>query len=285
MNVLVTGSYGRCGTAIIDHLEGEPRYEFTYLNRSDRPSGHRYGRFDTYVADVSEYEAIRPAFDDQDAVVHLAAYPYTDGEWQDVLEPNIVGMNNALEAARTAEVDTFVFASTNHVMGMYEEEHAPDLYAPDYDLCLEPTDPARPDSYYGATKLFGEALGRYYVERYEYPRHFYALRICSVLPRGFDHPYGPAERRAANGTMDRDSDAYERSVARTKATWHSRRDFAQLVECCLVDEDVTFDIFNGVSDNDRRWFSIQNARERLGYEPLDNGETWDGPPSEPDERT
>ncbi|MDF9747853.1 NAD-dependent epimerase/dehydratase family protein [Natrinema salsiterrestre] len=285
MNVLVTGPYGRCGTAIIDHLDDEPRYEFTYLNRSDRPSEHRYGRFDTYVADISEYDAIRPAFDDQDAVVHLAAYPYTDGEWQDVLEPNIVGMYNALEAARSAEVDTFVFASTNHVMGLYEEEHAPELYDPDYDLCLEPTDPVRPDSCYGATKSFGEDLGRYYVERYEYPRQFYALRICSVLPHGIDHPYGRAERRAENGEIKRDSDVYERSVARTKATWHSRRDFAQLVECCLDDQTVTFDIFNGVSDNDRRWFSIRNARERLGYEPIDNGDTWDEPPSEPDDLT
>lgn len=285
MNVLVTGSYGKCGTAIIDHLDDEPNYEFTYLNRSDRPSDHRYGGFDTYVADITDYEAIRPAFDDQDAVVHLAAYPDTEGEWQDVLEPNIVGMYNALEAARTAEVDTFVFASTNHVMGMYEEEHAPELYNLDYDLRLEPTDPVRPDSYYGTTKSFGEDFGRYYVERYGYPRQFYALRICSVLPPGFDHPYGRAERRVVDGEITRDSDAYEEIVARMKAMWHSRRDFAQLVDCCLTDRGVTFDIFNGVSDNDRRWFSIRNARERLGYEPKDNAETWDGPPSEPDSLT
>ncbi|GAA0681962.1 NAD-dependent epimerase/dehydratase family protein [Natronoarchaeum mannanilyticum] len=284
MNVLVTGSYGRCGTAIIDHLDGEPSYEFTYLNRSDRPSDHRYGGFDTHVANISEYDAIRPAFDEQDAVVHLAAYPYTDGEWQDVLEPNVIGMYNALEAARTAEVETFVFASTNHVMGMYEEEHAPELYEPEYDLRLEPTDPVRPDSCYGATKSFGEDLGRYYVERYEYPKQFYALRICSVLPYGCDHPYGRAERHVANGDYERDSSEYGRSVARIKAMWHSRRDFAQLVERCLEDEQVTFDIFNGVSDNDRRWFSIQNARERLGYDPVDNGETWTEPPSNSSEQ-
>ncbi|RLM62441.1 NAD(P)-dependent oxidoreductase [Halorubrum sp. Atlit-26R] len=280
MNVLVTGSYGRCGTAIIDHLDGDSRFEFTYLNRSDRPSDHRYGGFDTHVADVTEYDALRPAFDDQDAVVHLAAYPYTDGTWQEVFEPNIVGMYNALEAARDAEVDAFVFASTNHVMGMYEEEHAPELYDPDYDLRLDPTDPVRPDSCYGATKSFGEDLGRYYTERHEYPRRFYALRICSVLPHEIDHPYGRAERRVEHGEIERGSDAYDRSVARTKATWHSRRDFAHLVERCLVDRSVTFDVFNGVSDNDRRWFSIRNARDRLGYEPHDNGEEWDEPPTD-----
>ncbi|CDK39038.1 NAD(P)-dependent oxidoreductase [Halorubrum sp. AJ67] len=280
MNVLVTGSYGRCGTAIIDHLDDNPDYEFTYLNRSDRPSDHRYGGFDTHVADITDYDAIRPAFEDQDAVVHLAAYPYTDGAWEDVFEPNIIGMYNAIEAARDAGVDAFVFASTNHVMGMYEEEHAPELYEPDYDLRLDPTDRVRPDSCYGATKSFGEDLGRYYTERYEYPRRFYALRICSVLPHGIDHPYGRAERRVENGEIERGSDAYDRSVARTKATWHSRRDFAHLVERCLADGSVTFDVFNAVSDNDRRWFSIRNARGRLGYDPDDNGEAWDGPPIE-----
>lgn len=283
MNVLVTGSYGRCGTAIIDHLDDDPRYDFTYLNRSDRPSDHRYGGFDTHVADITDYEAIRPAFEGQDAVVHLAAYPYTDGTWEDVFEPNIVGTYNALEAARDAEVDSFVFASTNHVMGMYEKEHAPDLYDPGYDLQLDTTDPVRPDSWYGTTKSFGEDLGRYCTERYTYPQRFYGLRICSVLPHGIDHPYGRAERRVEHGEIEHGSEAYERSVARTKATWHSRRDFAHLIECCLADRSVTFDIFNGVSDNDRRWFSIRKARERLGYDPDDNGEEWDGPPVEVDD--
>lgn len=284
MNILVTGSYGTCGTAIIDYLDHKPEYVFTYLNRSDRPSDHRYGGFDTYVADITEYDAIRPSFNDQDAVVHLAAYPCPDGEWGDVLKPNIIGMYNTLEAARTAEVDTFIFASTNHVMGMYEKEHAPALYEPDYDLLLDSSDPVRPDSFYGTTKSFGEDLGRYYVEQYEYPKRFYALRICSVLPHGFDHPYGRAEKRVANGEIERNSDTYERSIARMKAMWQSRRDFAHLIECCLDDQQVKYDIFSGISDNDRRWFSLQNARERLGYKPKDNGETWDGPPIDATDR-
>jgi len=44
------------------------------------------------------------------------------------------------------------------------------------------------------------------------------------------------------------------------------------------DETVGFGVFNGVSDNDRRWFSIDHARERIGYDPRDNGEEWDAPP-------
>ncbi|WP_225336446.1 NAD-dependent epimerase/dehydratase family protein [Halomicrobium urmianum] len=279
MNVLVTGAYGRCGTAIIDHLEDDSDYEFTFLNRSDRPADHPYGGFETHVADVADYEAIRPAFDGQDTVVHLAAFPYIDGTWQDVFEPNVVGMYNVLEAARDAEVETFVFGSTNHVTGLYEDDHTPALYQPECDFSLAPTDPVRPDSYYAATKSFGEDLGRYYAETAGSPEQFYALRIGTVRPQDYDHPYGPAEEEVEAGEIERGSDEYQRIVARTKATWQSRRDFAHQIECCLDDDDVTFGVYYGVSDNDRRWFSIRNARDEIGYTPQDNAEEWDEPPT------
>ncbi|MGZ0747293.1 NAD-dependent epimerase/dehydratase family protein [Haloparvum sp. AD34] len=278
MDVLITGAYGRCGTAIIDHLDDDPAYNFTYLNRSDRPADHPYGGFDTYVADITDYEAIRPAFDGQDAVVHLAAYPFVDGDWSDVCGPNLGGMYNVLAAACDAEVETFVFGSSNHVMGVYEEEHAPELYEPGYGLSLDWDDPVRPDSCYGTTKSFGEDFGRYYVDMQPYPTQFYALRICSVRPEGNDHPYGKAELQVAEGTLERGSEQYDRLVKREKAMWQSRRDFAHQIDCCLQDSSVTFGIYNGVSDNDRRWFSIQRAADDLGYAPRDNGEEWDEPP-------
>ena len=277
-NVLMTGAYGRCGTAIIDHLHDADDYEFTYLNRSDRPEGHPYGEYDTVVADVSDYEAIRPAFDGQDAVVHLAAYPYTDGDWDDVLEPNVIGLNNVLKAARDAEVETVVFGSSNHVVGMYEVENAPEIYRRNVDLTVDRANPVRPDSYYGASKAFGEDLGRYFVENYEYPRRFYALRICSVRSKEYDHPYGDAEAGVARDEYERDSPQYREAVARMKAMWQSRRDFAHMVDCCLADDSVEFDVFYGVSDNDCRWFDIDHAREVLGYDPQDDAEEWDAPP-------
>ena len=277
--MLVTGAYGRCGTAIIDHLHDRDEYDFTYLNRSDRPDDHPYGGYDTVVADVTDYEAIRPAFEGQDTVIHLAAYPYPEGGWEDTRDPNVQGMYNVLEAAREAEVETFVFGSTNHVMGMYEEEHAPEIYRPGHGLVLDRTDPVRPDSYYGTTKAFGENLGRQYVENYASPERFYALRICTVNGPEYDHPYGDAEAGVDDGEFERGSDEYERNVARMKAMWQSRRDFAHQIDCCLQADAPGFEIFHGVSDNDRRWFSIERARSLIGYSPEDNGEEWDQPPT------
>ncbi|WP_435366117.1 NAD-dependent epimerase/dehydratase family protein [Haloarchaeobius sp. DYHT-AS-18] len=278
MDVLMTGVYGRCGTAVIDHLHDRPEYDFTYYNRSDRDDDHPYGGYDTIVADITDFDALLSASAGQDAMVHMAAYPYTDGDWSDIFEPNVIGMYYALEAARENEIESFVFISTNHVMGMYEEEFAPDIYYPDNDLVLDHTDPVRPDSFYGASKSFGEDMGRYYVENYEYPKRFYSLRVCSVRMPEYDHPYGDAEQGVEDGLWERGSDEYEEQVARMKAMWQSRRDFAHQIDCCLADDDVEYGIFSGVSDNHRRWFDLEHARARIGYDPQDDGEEWDAPP-------
>jgi NAD+ dependent glucose-6-phosphate dehydrogenase len=278
MDVLVTGPYGRVGTAIIDHLHDDPRYDFTYYNRSDRPDDHRYGGYDTIVADVADGDALREAAAGHDALIHLAGYPFVESTWDDVHDPNLVGMKNAMEAARGAEMETFVFASTNHVMGMYEEANAPEIYYPGHGMAIDRTDPVRPDSYYGTTKAFGEALGRQFSECYEYPTSFYALRICSLRMPEYDHPYGDAESMVDDGETERGSETYQETVARMKGMWQSRRDFAHQIECCLEDDSVDYGIYSGVSDNDRRWYSIEHARSEIGYSPQDNGDEWDAPP-------
>jgi len=278
MDVLMTGVYGRCGTAVIDHLHDDDAYDFTYFNRSDRPDDHPYGGYDTVVGDVSDYDALDEAAAGQDAMVHMAAYPYTDGTWEDIFEPNIIGMYNALEVARENEIESFVFLSTNHVMGGYEDEFAPEIYEPGHGLVIGHEDPVRPDSFYGASKAYGEDMGRYYVENYEYPKQFYALRVCSVRMPEYDHPYGDAEAAVENGEFERGSAEYEETVGRMKAMWQSRRDFAHEIDCCLQDDNVEFGIFSGVSDNQRRWYDLEHARSRIGYHPQDDGEEWDSPP-------
>jgi hypothetical protein len=273
MRVLVTGAHGRVGEGLKTYLADED-YELTYLDREDHPD------YDTHVADVNDYDAIRPAFDGQDAVVHLAACPTTDGTWDQVRESNLIGAHNVLEAAADAGVEQFVFASSIHAAGMYEEDNAPDLYELDFDLTVTHEDPERPDSYYGASKAFGEDWGRYYVECRDFPEQFYAIRIASVRAPPYDNPYGDAERGVERGDWERGSEAYETQVKRLKGTWLSERDWAQLVELCLVDDKVEFDIFFGTSENERGWYDIEHAKTMLGYEPQDRAESWTEPPQE-----
>ena len=274
MRVLITGAHGQAGEGLKRHLADEPGYELTYLDREAHPE------YDTHVADVSDYGAIRSAVDGQDAIVHLAAYPTTDGTWEQIRKNNLVGTHNVLEAASDAGVETFVFASSNHAVGMYEEDNAPELYEPGFDLTVTHEDPERPDSYYGASKAFGEDWGRYYVECRESPEQFYAIRIGSLRAPPYDNPYGDAERGVERGDWERGSDEYETQLKRLKGTWLSVRDWVQLVELCLADDETTFDIFFGTSENDRGWLDIEHAKDVLGYEPQDRGEEWTDPPQE-----
>lgn len=272
MDVTVTGAYGRVGTALLDHQRG--KFEYTPFDRRDHP------RLNTLIGDVSDFKTLEDPFEKSHGVVHLAADPHVDANWESVLQNNIIGGYNCLEACRQCEVETIVLASTNHVVGMYEIEHSPELYETDYELTLDHRTPIRPDSFYGTSKVFLEALGRYYVENYDYPEHVYVLRIGSVRYPKYDHPYGDAERGVENGTWDRESEEYCQSVRRMKATWQSRRDAASLIECCLEDDSVTFDIFYGVSDNERSWFDIEHAREVIGYKPQDSADAWEAPPDD-----
>lgn len=272
MNVIITGAYGRVGTALLDHQN--PQFKYTPFDRYNHP------KLETVIGDISEYEPTRDAFENRDGVVHLAADSNVDAGLSSVLQNNIIGSYNCLEACRQAEVQTVVLASSNHVVGMYEEEHAPQLYEKEYDLTIDGQSQVRPDSLYGTSKLFLEGLGRYYVENYAYPKQVYALRIGSVRYPKYDHPFGDAEAGVENGQWERENDEYNQQVNRMKATWQSRRDIAALIECCLDDRNVMFDVFYGTSDNDRGWFDIEYAKSKIGYEPRDSGDEWDSPPKE-----
>ena len=224
---------------------------------------------------MCEYDSLRRAFEGQDAVVHLA---YTTparnaesaGQWMGSHQDNLAGMSNAMEAASEADVESFVFASSNHVVGLYEREREPAIYSLDAEFTVDHQMPIRPDSPYAATKAFGEALGRYCAE--EFGMRFYAIRFGGVLPAAYDYPAGGGERGLENGRWTTDDDSYRRRVLQYMCSWHSRRDAAHLVECCLRDDSVEFGVFHGVSDNDRRWLDIEHARSVLGYRPRDNAE-------------
>ena len=155
--VLVTGSEGTIGAAVREHLA--ERYELVSLTLTPQP-------FSSHVADIFDLAAIRPAFENVDAVVHLAASPALETPWDAVLRNNIVGTYNVFEAAREAGVSRVVFASSNHVVGMVELDGAPALYEPDDERSLDHTAEIRPDSLYGVSKAYGEALGRLYMERH-----------------------------------------------------------------------------------------------------------------------
>src|SRR5881628_1292140 len=90
--VLVTGMSGLIGGALRRHLEGT--YALSALNRRPIPG------VKCHQADVADLDAIAPAFDGVDTVVHLAARTGSSDSFDEILRANVVGTYNVFEAAR-----------------------------------------------------------------------------------------------------------------------------------------------------------------------------------------
>jgi uronate dehydrogenase len=191
-----------------------------------------------------------------DVVIDLASAHWQQ-PWEAVRDNNIPATWNTFEAARRRGVRRVIYASSNHVTGLYErDEPYARIVAGDYDGLTPAAVPRittamaiRPDTPYGVGKAFGEAAGRYYAE--EHGLSVLCLRIGSL------------------------NWASRPSVARHFATLITHSDMARLVRCCIeAPQDLTFGVFYGVSDNTWRIWDIDDARRLLGYEPADDAERW-----------
>ena len=151
--VLITGAAGRVGAGLAEMLKD--RYDLRLHYHRTVPEQRPVE--DYVVANIAKYDEVAAAVAGMDAIVHLAGEPSPRASWESVHEANIVGVYNVYEAARQAGVRKVVFASTNHVMGMYDRDRQWPIYA---------GQPVRPASLYGVSKAFGETLGRYYYDQY-----------------------------------------------------------------------------------------------------------------------
>jgi NAD+ dependent glucose-6-phosphate dehydrogenase len=244
--VLLTGAGGRVGQAIL-HGIGEA-HEWRLLDReplsSDRlPPGVTDD--DVVVADVTDADAMADAMDGVGAVIHLAGDPRPEAPWNSVLENNIDGTQTMFAAAVEAGVEKVAFASSNHAVSAYEtDERTPEMYRTDDEYLLDGTELPRPGNLYGVSKAAGETLGRYYHDAE-------GLSVACV--------------RIGNLTEGHPPRNYERG----QAMWLSHRDCAHLFDRC-VRADYDYEIVYGISDNERKYYSIERAKEVLGYDPQDD---------------
>lgn len=235
--LLITGAAGVVGTALRKHL-GD-RYDYRLLFHSTVPEVAPGD--EVVVADVADFEAMLEASAGVDVIVHLALARIQRGgtqaaRAQQTIDVDIRGVYNVLEVARINRVSTVVFASTNHVTGLNEQD----------GIVSRVQGEVRPDSIYGAGKAFGEALGRLYADRKGV--RVFCLRIANF--NGKDEPgryYAPGMSR-----------------------WLSPRDLAQLTWRC-IESDLRWGIFYGVSGGSEKKWDLSNGRELLGYDPEDDG--------------
>jgi uronate dehydrogenase len=227
--VLMTGAAGMMGRFLRAGLPGLG-WQVRAFDTQDRDDidAHEW-----IVGDIRDPAALDAAFDGVDAVVHLAGLSL-EAPFADIMSANIDGTYQVFEAARRAGVKRFVYPSSNHAVGCTPRSGE-----------LRVDTRIRPDTYYGASKAFGEALGSLYADRAGMEVAVIRVGNCFPKPR----------------------------TVRMLAHWLSPGDAVRLVHACLTAPGLHYEIVYGVSANTRRWFDLEPAR-KLGYEPQDDAEVF-----------
>lgn len=179
--VLVIGGAGLIGSHIVDQLTGEDVASITVYDnfcrgthtnlqqalRDPRVRIHEVG------GDITQPDILDSAVREADCVIHLAAlwllqcheYP------QAAFDVNIRGTFNVLEACRQRGIERLVYSSSASVYGNAVETPMTEDH------------PFNNTTFYGATKIAGEAMATAYHHRYDLP--VVGLRYMNV--------YGPRQ--------------------------------------------------------------------------------------------
>jgi uronate dehydrogenase len=227
-SVLITGAAGGIGTRLRTLLRGV----YPDLRLSDIAAPADLKPDEKFIAaDLSKLDQVEKAVDGAEGIVHLGGFS-VEGPWDTILNANIVGCYNLFEAAHRKGVKRIVFASSNHAVGFYPRQRK-----------IGTDEPVRPDSRYGISKAFGEAVGAFYAYKH-------GLRVTSIRIGNFGDK--PLDRRRL-------------------AIWLKPEDLVQLIRIGLEHPDIKCEIFYGCSDNERSWWDNESAF-RFGYRPTGRGE-------------
>ena len=246
MNILITGMSGLIGGLARRRLEPDAR--LSALNRRVVEG------VATTQADLADLEAIRPAFEGVDVVVHLAAKAGESFTWQELLQTNIVGTRNVLTAAQDAGCKRVIFASSGATVSGWEQEEPYKALvegryadAPTDWPMIRPDMATRPSGVYGATKVWGEAICR----------HFADTSALSVLCLRIGYV------NAANRP----------SLPRHFAVWCSHRDIADgIARCVQASDGLKFDVLFANSRNRWGYRDLSHSEATVGFVPQDAAE-------------
>ncbi len=181
------------------------------------------------TCDLADRAGVSALLEGVDAVLHFGGIS-VETAFGPIFQANIVGVANLYQAAHQHGVKRIVFASSNHAVGFYDNTQV-----------IDAAMPVRPDGLYGVSKCFGEALSRYYFDRFGIET--VCLRIGSCCPQPL--------------------------TTRMMVTWCSHDDLFELLRCSLFTPRVGHTIAFGVSDNPAAWWD--NGRSaHLGFHPRDS---------------
>jgi hypothetical protein len=260
--VLVTGAAGYVAAQMLPTLR--ERYDCTLVDARDTDgAGNRVEGVRIVDLTRTEPDAHRELFEGVDAVVHLAYIHPPSGQGSTSRDSYYTERTNVdmafhvFQHALDCGVRRVVMASSNHAADWYETL----IHARRKDG-VDPWERAVSENFYGWAKEAYEHLGFVFATG-RLGRKLEVVQLRIGAPREIE-----ASRFTDNPVgYNRDLGAYV-----------SPRDLTQLFVKSIEAEDirdrygVPFQIFYGISDNTRKFWSITNAREVIGYAPEDDSE-------------
>jgi nucleoside-diphosphate-sugar epimerase len=248
---VVTGIAGKIGSLVAGDLARDHDVVGIDVRRSEE--------HETHLIDLADEEALGPVFRGADVVIHLAADPRHGREigWDILMPKNLVPTANVFQAAHDFGVRRVVFASSMHVVGMYEFDEPYLSIVQGRYRDLDPAQvplisadmPARPDGRYAVVKLFGESLGRYFAEAEN--MEVVCVRVGTV------------------GREDRPGDD-----PRSYVSWLSHRDAAGFFRACAERPGINYEVLYAASGNTWKIYDTPRAWRVLGFQPADNAESF-----------
>ncbi len=245
--MLITGAAGTIGQLLISHLND--RYD---LLLTDIKEPTNTGGYPFIKADLSSFTSIDAVFKqgaDIHTVIHLGADIRTTAPWESLLPNNIVGTYNVFEAAAQAGVKRIIYASSINSVDGYPA-----------GVQVNTSMPVAPANLYGASKAWGEALGRFYADQQGIAVH--CLRIGWLTPHDGEYLCTEATNILLHMTI-------------------THRDLMIFFDACLQSE-LGFGMWHVLSDNFWNRLDISDTSERLGFAPLDDGYTLSGKIADPE---
>ncbi|QLG48287.1 NAD-dependent epimerase/dehydratase family protein [Natrinema halophilum] len=250
-DIAINGAAGNVGREAVDSFPDDD-HELTLFSHSETDD------LDATPLEITNSEAFGDALEGQDVLIHLAANASPRAEWDELRGPNVDGLYNAFEAATAADLERVVFASSNHAVN---RKNTVSPIRPESSVAspaiVRPSDSTDPDTYYGVTKVFGEAMGSYYAKRHGLD--VVNLRIGWLLTRD--------ELRQECQKRDGAGERYARAM------WLSPGDCRRVIHAAAtatLEESPL--IAHGISDNSERFLSLSETMQALEYRPQDDAE-------------
>jgi nucleoside-diphosphate-sugar epimerase len=181
--VLVTGGFGRVGSVVVPMLL-ESGYSVRVLDVKQNQNAPYFSKVEVAIGSLTDGRFVANAMEGIDIVCHLAAlFPPLFFEEQPIIEVNVLGTFNILQAMKNAQIGRIVFAST-------DATYATGASLDAYDRPLTEDTAQWPSNVYGVTKVVNEVSIRKYARMfgisYVILRFFWSMRADEMIRLMFE---------------------------------------------------------------------------------------------------